>query len=59
MLDELWHKDGYPFKEGDDYWTIEDGVVVWSCWDEQSEEIFNPNKIYFTSESDANKYLIS
>lgn len=59
MLDELWHKGGYPFKEGDDYWTIEDGVVVYSCWDEQSEEMFNPYKIYFTSESDANKYLIS
>ena len=47
----------YPFNEGDDYWTIEDGKVVWGCWDEISEEMFNLNTIYFTSEGDANKYL--
>ena len=56
---EMRHKDGYPFKEGDEYWTIEDGAVMWSCWDDISEEMFNPYKIYFTSESDANEYLIN
>ena len=47
----------YPFSEGDDYWTIEDDEVVWSCWDEQSEELFDPNKMYFTSKKKADEYL--
>jgi hypothetical protein len=49
----------YPFNEGDDYWTVEDGEVVWSCWDQGSEELFdeNPNKKYFTTEEKAEEYL--
>lgn len=49
----------YPFNEGDDYWTVEDGEVVWSCWDQTSEELFdeNPNKKYFTTEEKAEEYL--
>jgi len=49
----------YPFKEGDDYWTIDDGKVTWSCWDNVSEELhdLNPKKIYFTTEQEANNYL--
>lgn len=55
------NKIKYPFSEGDDYWTIEDGVVTWSCWDYVSEELFdmNPSKKYFTSEESANDYLKS
>tara|TARA_R110002050_G_scaffold211340_1_gene347438 strand:- start:113 stop:373 length:261 start_codon:yes stop_codon:yes gene_type:complete len=39
----------YPFNDGDDYWTVENGVLECSCWDEVSEEIFdeNPNRIYY------------
>jgi hypothetical protein len=49
----------YPFMEGDDYWTIEDGKVIWSCWDDVSEDIFrgNPYKNYFESEAEANNFL--
>lgn len=45
----------YPFNEGDDYYTIEDGQVVWSCWDNISEELFdeNPNKKYYSTKSEA------
>ena len=45
----------YPFNEGDDYYTIEDGQVVWSCWDYISEEIFdeNPNIKYYKSFEEA------
>ena len=32
-----------PFSEGDTYYTIENGEVVTSCWDDQSEEIFMAN----------------
>ena len=45
----------YPFNEGDDYWSIVDGDVVHSCWDDVSEEIYddNPNRKYFSSETEA------
>lgn len=55
-LDELFGREfNYPFEEGDDYWTIEDGEVVWSCWDEQSEQLFreNPYQEYFETEEEA------
>ena len=49
----------YPFKEGDDYWTIEDGEIIWSCWDDVSEEMHdkNPNKEYFITKESAINYL--
>lgn len=59
-LDELFGREfDYPFEEGDDYWTIEDGEVVWSCWDDVSEELFreNPDKEYFETEEEAIKSL--
>ena len=45
----------HHFEEGDDYWTIEDGKVVWSCWDDVSEEDHEniPNRIYYASEMEA------
>ena len=48
----------YPFNEGDDYYTIEDGEVIWSCWDEMSEELHNdnPNKQYFKIKKEAENY---
>jgi len=49
----------YPFEEGDDYWTIERGRVVWSCWDDISEQMHdeNPNKVYYKSFIDAKDAL--
>ena len=49
----------YPFDEGNDYWTIEDGKVVWSCWDYVSEQLYdeNPDKEYFMSEESAINHL--
>lgn len=51
----------YPYDEGDDYWTIEDSQVIWSCWDEQSENMHdeNPTKKYFNTDIDAVRYAIS
>ena len=56
MLDEVFYEGDYPFNEGDDYWVIEDNTIVWSCWDEISEQLFDSNRIYFTSFYDAEKY---
>ena len=52
-------KGQYPFQEGDDYWTIEKGRVVWSCWDDISEQMHdeNPNQVYYKSESEATKQI--
>jgi hypothetical protein len=49
----------YPFEEGNDYWTIEDGEIIWSCWDYVSEEIHdkNPNKKYFITKESAINHL--
>jgi len=47
----------YPFEEGDDYFTIEDGKVVWSCWDDTSEELYDPKKKYYATEEEAERAL--
>jgi len=46
----------YPFNEGDDYYTIEDNDIVWSCWDEQSEELHAYDSKYFTTVAEAKRY---
>ena len=39
----------HPFKEGDDYFVIEnDGSLTYSCWDDISEEMHTPSKMYLT-----------
>jgi hypothetical protein len=50
-------KSEYPFEEGDDYYTIENGEVVWSCWDDVSEEMHTPDTKYFHTEEEAKNYL--
>ena len=66
----------YPFKEGDDYYTIEQKfveenrghmgtarifktVIVWSCWDNISEEFYreDPNRSLFKTKEQAQKYI--
>ena len=49
----------YPFNEGDDYWTIENGKIVWSCWDDQSEELYieGYTSEYFKTKAEAEQSL--
>ena len=49
----------YPFSEGDDYWTIDKHKVIWSCWDNVSEQLhdLNPQKVYFATEQLALDFL--
>ena len=57
----------YPFNEGDDYWTIDNDNefgeyrVVWSCWDDISEEYHdeNPLQVYYRTEDEANTALLA
>jgi biopolymer transport protein ExbD len=39
----------YPFNEGEDYYIIENNSVIWSCWDDQSEEIHTDAKVYYNT----------
>lgn len=39
----------YPFNEGDIYYTIEDGVMVESVWDDVSEDLYSPHDKYYSS----------
>lgn len=52
-------KKGYPFNEGDDYYTIEDGEIIESCWDYVSEDLhdMNPSKKYYTNYESATEAL--
>ena len=45
----------YPYEEGTDYYTIEGKDIIWSCWDDQSEEMFDsdPSKNYYSTVVDA------
>jgi len=53
----------FPFKEGDDYWAIEDDGTLsdLSCWDDQSEimHLQNPDRKYFSSEKEGLEYIKS
>ena len=42
----------YPFEEGDDYWVVEKGELIHSCWDDIAEEMHdeNPKRKYFTDD---------
>ena len=63
LLDECFYNSGYPFEEGDTYYTVEknsDGTyeVVESTWDDVSEDIYDEdNRRYLTwSKKNAYKY---
>ena len=47
----------YPFSEGDDYYTIEDGEVIFSCWDDISEQFHTSDRKYFASQQEAQKHI--
>jgi hypothetical protein len=54
----------YPFKEGDEYWTIEESLGsvsgISSYWDDVSEEIHNnnPSKLYFKTQDEVIYYIL-
>lgn len=43
----------YPFREGESYFTIEDGDIVESIWDSISEQLHHPKKQYFATLEEA------
>ena len=49
----------YPYNEGDVYYTIEDGTIIESVWDDVSEEIFDTDKVYYDTLQEAYDDYIS
>lgn len=47
----------YPFKEGEDYYTIENNEIVKSTWDNESENLFCLLKNYYSNINEVKKYL--
>ena len=45
----------YPFDEGDIYYTIENGDIVESVWDDISEDLYDPKEKYYSSLESAKK----
>ena len=43
----------FPYKEGDDYYCIEQNLVIRSCWDDISESIHTSDKIYYSTKEEA------
>lgn len=56
LVDEVWHVSGFPFNEGDTYFTIENGEVVESVWDDVSEELYDDRKFYTWNRKAAERY---
>ena len=56
---------GFPYKEGDDYYTIEGSKVTWSFWDDESETIYRfaqekgTPRLYFDFEGDAQRHMFN
>ena len=48
----------YPFKEGEDYYTIEQNEVVSSFWDFVSEEMHTEESKYYKTSLEANVNLM-
>jgi hypothetical protein len=47
--------NSYPYEDGDTFYTIENGLVIESVWDEQAEEMHNdnPDCVYYNRHVDA------
>lgn len=43
----------YPFNEGDDYYMIDNRLVIESCWDKQSEELYKKTDVYYATLKEA------
>lgn len=57
FIPSFYGRKGMWIVEGDDYYTIDNDEVVWSCWDDESVKLHTPNKKYFATEEEAQKFL--
>ena len=57
FIPSFYGRKGLWIDEGDDYYTIDNGEIVCSCWDDVSFELHTPNRKYFATEKEAQKFL--
>jgi hypothetical protein len=57
FIPSFYGRKGMWIDEGDDYYTIENDEVVWSCWDDESLKLHKPNRKYFATEEEAQMFL--
>jgi hypothetical protein len=57
FIPSFYGRKGMWIDEGDDYYTIDNDEVVWSCWDDESVKLHKPNRKYFATEEEAQMFL--
>jgi hypothetical protein len=57
FIPSFYGRKGMWIDEGDDYYTIEDGDIVHSCWDDVSQEFYTPDRKYFATKEEAQKFI--
>jgi len=57
FIPSFYGRKGLWIDEGDDYFTIDNGEVVWSCWDDESIKLHRPDRKYFATEQEAETYF--
>ncbi len=57
FIPSFYGRKGMWINEGDDYYTIDNDEVVWSCWDDESVKLHKPNRKYFATEEEAQMFL--
>jgi hypothetical protein len=58
FIPSFYGRKGMWIDEGDDYYTIDKyGELICSCWDDESVKLHKPNRKYFATEQEAQKFL--
>ena len=57
FIPSFYGRKGLWIDEGDDYYTIDNDEIVHSCWDDESVKLHTPNRKYFATEKEAQKFL--
>jgi len=57
FIPSFYGRKGLWIDEGDDYYTIDNDEVICSCWDDESIKLHTPNRKYFATEKEAQKFL--
>ena len=57
FIPSFYGRKGLWIDEGDDYYTIDNDEVICSCWDDESVKLHTPNRKYFATEKEAQKFL--
>ncbi len=57
FIPSFYGRRGLWIDEGDDYYVIDNDEVIWSCWDDESIKLHKPDRKYFATQKEAQKFL--